>query len=180
MAGFGAFSVIWLANLPVKPLGRKDPLEKGMVTHSSILAWRIPQTEEPVGLQSMGLQRVRHDWATNTFTFFLQLSDTGGVFVGSVSSAPEPFASTLGWPKSSLSVWTTLGTLIVCLCVCLHTHTHTHIHTHTDIHTHTQELGQLPLTITLSSLHSLVSGYESPFESETHQKCMTKWPSASI
>ena len=40
---------------------REDPLEKGMATHSSILAWRIPWTEEPVGLQSMGLQNVRHD-----------------------------------------------------------------------------------------------------------------------
>ena len=39
-----------------------------LVTHSSILAWRIPWTEEPGGLQFMGLQRVRHDWATNTFT----------------------------------------------------------------------------------------------------------------
>ena len=39
----------------------KIPLEKGMVTHSSILAWRIPWTEEPDGLQSMGWQRVRHD-----------------------------------------------------------------------------------------------------------------------
>ena len=47
----------------------KDPLERGMATHSSILAWRIPWTEETGGLQSMGLQRVRHDWATNTFTF---------------------------------------------------------------------------------------------------------------
>ena len=37
--------------------------------YSSILAWRIPQTEEPGGLQSVDLQRVRHDWATNTFTF---------------------------------------------------------------------------------------------------------------
>ena len=39
-------------------LGQEDPLGKGMVTHSSILAWRIPRTEEPGGLQSMGLQRV--------------------------------------------------------------------------------------------------------------------------
>ena len=45
----------------VQSLGRKDPLEKGMATHSSILAWRIPWTEEPRGLQSMGSQRVRHD-----------------------------------------------------------------------------------------------------------------------
>ena len=41
--------------------GLKDPLEEGMVTHSSILAWIIPWTEEPGGLQSVGLPRVRHD-----------------------------------------------------------------------------------------------------------------------
>ena len=45
----------------VHSLNKDDPLEKGMATHSSILAWRIPQTEEPAGLQSMGSQRVRHD-----------------------------------------------------------------------------------------------------------------------
>ena len=42
-------------------LGWEDPLEEGMATHFTILAWRIPQTEEPGGLQSIGLQRVRHD-----------------------------------------------------------------------------------------------------------------------
>ena len=46
-------------------LGQEDPLEEGMATHSSILAWRIPWSEEPGGLQSMGSQRIRHDWATN-------------------------------------------------------------------------------------------------------------------
>ena len=45
----------------VRSLGREDPLEKDMATHSNILAWRISWTEEPGGLQSMGLQRVRHD-----------------------------------------------------------------------------------------------------------------------
>ena len=45
----------------VRSLGQEDPLEKEMATHSSILAWRIPWTEEPGGLQSTGLQRVRHD-----------------------------------------------------------------------------------------------------------------------
>ena len=45
----------------VQSLGREDPLEKEMATHSSILAWRIPQIEEPGGLQSMGSQRVGHD-----------------------------------------------------------------------------------------------------------------------
>ena len=46
-------------------LGGEDPLEKEMATHSSILAWKIPWTEEPGGLQSMGSQRVGHDWATS-------------------------------------------------------------------------------------------------------------------
>ena len=45
----------------VQSLGREDPLEKGMATHSSILAWRIPWTEEIGGLQSLGLQTVEHD-----------------------------------------------------------------------------------------------------------------------
>ena len=45
----------------VQSLGREDPLEKEMVTHSSILAWRIPWTEKAGRLQSMGSQRVRHD-----------------------------------------------------------------------------------------------------------------------
>ena len=47
----------------VQSLGREDPLEEGMATHSSILAWRIPWTEEPGGLQSPGSQRVGHDWS---------------------------------------------------------------------------------------------------------------------
>ena len=56
-----------IKNLPVMwetqvlSLGWEDSLEKGMATHSSILAWRVPWTEEPGGLQSMGSQRVRHD-----------------------------------------------------------------------------------------------------------------------
>ena len=48
----------------VRSLGREDLLEKEMATHSSILAWRIPWTEEPGELQSMGLQRVEHDRVT--------------------------------------------------------------------------------------------------------------------
>ena len=54
-------------NLPVtqemgvQSLGQEEPLEKGMATHSNVLAWRIPWTEEPGGLQSMGSQRVRHE-----------------------------------------------------------------------------------------------------------------------
>ena len=50
---------------PVQSLGWKDLLEKEMATHSSILAWKIPWTEEPGGLQSMGSQRVGHDFMTS-------------------------------------------------------------------------------------------------------------------
>ena len=50
-----------MQEIRVQSLGREDPLEKEMVTHSSILAWRIPWTEESRGLQSMKSQRVRHD-----------------------------------------------------------------------------------------------------------------------
>ena len=54
----------------VLSLGQEDPLEKGMAPHSSILAWRSPWTEEPGELRFIGLQTVRHDWATKLFTFF--------------------------------------------------------------------------------------------------------------
>ena len=75
----GIVSQFWVSlmaqmvkNLPVmwetwvQSLGWEDPLEKGKTTHSGILAWRIPWTEEPI--RSMGLQRVRYDWATFTVT----------------------------------------------------------------------------------------------------------------
>ena len=52
----------------VRSLGWEDPLEKGMATYSSILAWRISWTEEPGGLQSRGSQIVGHDWVTNKDT----------------------------------------------------------------------------------------------------------------
>ena len=48
-------------------MGWEDPLEKGIATHYSILAWRISGTEDPGGLQSMGSQRAGHNWVTNTF-----------------------------------------------------------------------------------------------------------------
>ena len=58
----------------VPSLDWEDPLEKGMTTHSSILAWRIPWSEESGGLQSMGSQRIGHDLATNIsiFLFFTE------------------------------------------------------------------------------------------------------------
>ena len=53
-----------MQEMQIPSLGREDPPEKGMATHASILAWRIPWTDESVGLQSMGSQRVGHDSAT--------------------------------------------------------------------------------------------------------------------
>ena len=71
----GDFQVVLVVkNLPaiqetrVQSLGQQDPLDKGMVTHSSILTWKIPWTEEPGRLQSIGSRRVGHNWATNTVT----------------------------------------------------------------------------------------------------------------
>ena len=68
----GTSLVAWeVNNLPlmqeawVPSLGQEDPLEKGMAIHSRILAWRIPRTEKPGGLQSMRSQRVGHHWVTN-------------------------------------------------------------------------------------------------------------------
>ena len=63
-------------------LGWEDPLEEGMATHSSMLAWRIPWTEEPVGLQSVGLQTFWHDWSdiasTHTSVYAKIIKMVGG------------------------------------------------------------------------------------------------------
>ena len=74
LAGWESLVAQMVKNLPaiqetqVRSLGWVDTLEEEMATHSIILACRIPWTEEPGGLQSMGSQRVRHDWLTNTTT----------------------------------------------------------------------------------------------------------------
>ena len=62
----------------VQSMEWEDPLEKGMAIHSSILAWRIPWTEEPGGLQLVGSKRVRYDWATNSSLHW----HTRGYFLG--------------------------------------------------------------------------------------------------
>ena len=64
-------SAVW--DTRAQSLGLEDSQEKVMATHSSVLAWEIPWTEEPGGLQSMGSQRIRHDLATNT-SIILSLS----------------------------------------------------------------------------------------------------------
>ena len=59
----------------IRSLGQEDPLEKEMATHSSILAWKVPWTEELGRLQSMGLQRVGHDWVTWLSFSYIYFSD---------------------------------------------------------------------------------------------------------
>ena len=73
--GFPVAQVV--KNLPAKEtrvqsLGREDPLGKGMATHSSILAWRIPRTEEPGGLQFVGSRRVGREWVTETHHSYVE------------------------------------------------------------------------------------------------------------
>ena len=90
-------------------LGQEDPLEKGMATHSSVLAWRIPWTEEPSMLQSKGSQRVRRDWTTNIFSGrntvhnVESLQSLGGRLWRSWdkrhSSVPRPGSRTHGHPQ---------------------------------------------------------------------------------
>ena len=64
LGGLGVKNPPAVQETQVQSLGIKDPLEKEMATHSSILAWEMPWTEEPGGLQSMGSQRVGHDLVT--------------------------------------------------------------------------------------------------------------------
>ena len=74
----------------VQSLGREDPLEEGMATYSSILAWRIPGTEEPGGLRSMGLHRVGHDCMTNPWVQEEKQGGRLGVSVGEERSIQNP------------------------------------------------------------------------------------------
>ena len=86
-------------------LGWEDPLEDGMATHSSILAWRIPWTEQPDGLQSMGLQRVGHGWTINTFTFcgsLYQGHRYGAPYQGHLQNWLSPIAITAMRPLAPL------------------------------------------------------------------------------
>ena len=95
----------------VRSLGREDPLERGMATHSSILAWRIPWTEEPGGLQSMGLKELdtAEWWLTLSQTFTFQPSLSG------VFSQVWLFRRALSWDsyiQSSLLPFPTLALFI--------------------------------------------------------------------
>ena len=115
-------------------LGQEDPLETGMETHSSILAWRVPWTEEPGGLYSMGLQRVRHDWATNTQTqFAFSLPHCKGYLGNVVFRLPASgvqeggLGGTAGWKWPSPTLVSFISMSEICW-----THQHDCLLTNTD------------------------------------------------
>ena len=106
----------WVRNLPTvhktqemqgQSLGREDPPEKEMATHSSSLIWKIPWTEEPGGLQSKGSQRVGHDWAgrqgthTNNVKEDLNAQMTTRGSISMLASAPFKVESTSPAPNGS-------------------------------------------------------------------------------
>ena len=96
-------------------LGWEDPMEKGMATHSSITAWRILWTKEPGRLQSMGLERVRHDWVTKHSTAHTY-----------VPFHLQPFRTPLGCSRAPIWVSCVIQQISIgylfyrCQCICFH------------------------------------------------------------
>ena len=87
-----------------QPPGWEDPLEEDLATHSSILAWEIPWTVEPGGLQSTGSQRVRQEWATDTFT--LHPWDCGVInLIGGAFDGYKQWDSFFRWTVPSTGMW---------------------------------------------------------------------------
>ena len=83
----------WMWETQIPSLGCENPLEKGMATYSSILAWKIAWTEEPGGVQSMGSQRVGHDWSDQASMHACNLDKISG----SNHTLPSQLSSSLGW-----------------------------------------------------------------------------------
>ena len=130
-------------------LGEEDPLEEGMHTHSSILTWRIPRSKDPGGLQSMVLQRVRHDWSDSAHTRAVNRTpsyaceaiwkDTCQDVAGGdlcVNRATGWFMLFLFWYLYFQILLQSLGnTWFSHTRTCAHTRAraHTHTHTHTEL-----------------------------------------------
>ena len=125
-------------------LGLEDPLKEEMATHSSILAWRIPWTEEPGRLQSIGSQRAGYDWASNSFLpFCLPLPTFSSKTMQPSFLDLQAFSLYVWWPRltkvlidpdhfSMLERWEQDHVPIYFhhppLSPVIHTHTHTHTH----------------------------------------------------
>ena len=92
-----------LQEMLVLSLGGKDPLEEGMATHSSILAWRILWTEEPGGLQSIGLQRAGHNWSDSACTHMAPMGLMGLTWIVSDYTVLQKEMAT----HSSILAWRT-------------------------------------------------------------------------
>ena len=101
----------------VRSWGLEDPLEKEIASHSSILAWKISWTEEPGGLQSMGSQKVGHDWATNIYS----LTRICAIFVNK-SYFYQHFNNHQGLLLFSLWVVNVVLCLVTQSCLTLWTH----------------------------------------------------------
>ena len=98
----------------VLSVGRENPLEKEMATHSSILAWEIPWTEEPGGLQSLGSQRVRHNWATSLSLSIIKNRDINLMIFSSVQSLSRVRLFVTPWiaaSQASLFITNSWGSL---------------------------------------------------------------------
>ena len=93
---------------------QEDSLEKGLATHSCILAWRIPWTEGPDGLQILGSQRVGHDWVTNNFTFFHVYTHTHAYTYFCLSN----IVIFLSLRKHSFPIIYSLGWCYKCIFIC--------------------------------------------------------------
>ena len=91
---------VWIFPTQVRSLGQKDPLEEAMATHSSILAWRIPWTEEPGGLQSMKSQRVGHTHKVTLSCKVVPLPKRPCVLTGGAQGDREP-CRLMSWPQGA-------------------------------------------------------------------------------
>ena len=103
--------------------GQEDPLEEGMTTHSSPLTWKIPWMEEPGRLQSMGLRRVGHDWATSlslfTFMCWRRKWQPTPVFLPGESQGWWSLVGYCLWGHRVRYDWSDLAAAAVFHCVCM-------------------------------------------------------------
>ena len=89
----------------VQSLGWEGPLEEGMATHTSILAWRIPWTEEPGGLHSIGSQRVRHDWSNLPRMHAVSLKSSLLEILNLITSTKNFFLNKVTYISAKVRIW---------------------------------------------------------------------------